>query len=268
LKENLMTATVWARGDYPKIAVEVVGPLGPALVDACGIEAGQKVLDVAAGTGNGAIAAAERGAHVVASDVTPELLAAGRERPEAQGLSLDWVEADAQKLPFADAEFDVVMSTIGVMFAPNHQACADEMVRVCKPGGTIGLLSWTPAGTIGALFRAMGPHAPKPPEGASPPPLWGSSAHLAELFGDRVDWHTENVDLLPNDGFDTPADFVEYFKDLYGPTIAVFEYASSDAERLEALEADFLAFAEAENRGEPGAARYELEYMVSVGRRA
>jgi len=262
-----MTATVWARGDYPKIAVELVGALGPALVDACGIEAGQKVLDVAAGTGNAAIAAAGRGAHVVASDVTPELLAAGRERPEAGGLEIEWVEADAQKLPFGDAEFDVVMSTIGVMFAPNHQACADEMVRVCKPGGTIGLLSWTPAGTIGALFRAMKPHAPAPPAGAQPAPLWGSTAHLEELFADRVQWLTERVEQLPYDDFEAPSEFVDYFKQLYGPTITVFEYASQDPERLEALERDFLAFAEEENRGEPGAARYELEYLVSVGRR-
>jgi ubiquinone/menaquinone biosynthesis C-methylase UbiE len=262
-----MTATVWARGDYSKIAVEMVGPLGPALVDACGIEAGQKVLDVAAGTGNGAIAAAERGAHVVASDVTPELLAAGRERPEARGLEIEWVEADAQQLPFADEEFDVVMSTIGVMFAPNHQRSADELVRVCKPGGTIGLLSWTPTGTIGALFRTMGPHAPKPPAGAQPPPLWGSTAHLEELFGDRVDWTSEQTALLPNDEFETPAGFVDYFKELYGPTIMVFEYASQDPERLEALDRDFLAFAEQENRGTPDAASYELEYLVSVGRR-
>jgi ubiquinone/menaquinone biosynthesis C-methylase UbiE len=262
-----MTATVWARGDYPKIAVEMVGPLGPALVDALGIEAGQKVLDVAAGTGNAAIAAAERGAHVVASDVTPELLAAGRERPEARSVELEWIEADAQQLPFADEEFDVVMSTIGVMFAPNHQRCADELVRVCRPGGTIGLLSWTPTGTIGALFRTMGPHAPKPPAGAQPPPLWGSTAHLDELFGERVQWTTERVESLAFDEFDTPPALVDYFRELYGPTIAVYEYASQDPERLEALERDFLAFAEAENLGTPDAARYELEYLVTVGRK-
>jgi ubiquinone/menaquinone biosynthesis C-methylase UbiE len=262
-----MTATVWARGDYARIAAEVVGSLGPALVDACGIEAGQKVLDVAAGTGNAAIPAAERGAHVVASDVTPELLATGRERAEASGVELEWVEADAQDLPFAGGEFDVVISTIGVMFAPNHQRCADEMIRVCRPGGTIGLLSWTPTGTIGGLFRTMGPHAPKPPAGAQPPPLWGSSAHLDGLFGEYVDWTTERVELLPVDEFDRPADFVDYFKDLYGPTISVYEHASTDPERLEALENDFHAFAVQENRGEPDAARYEWEYLVSVGTR-
>ena len=137
-----------------------------------------RVLDVAAGTGNASIPAAQAGAEVTASDLTPELLEAGRRRAEAAGVELEWVEADAENLPFEDESFDVVMSSIGAMFAPHHQEVADELVRVCRPGGTIGLLSWTPEGMIGALFRTMGPFAPPPPPGAQPPPLWGSEEHL------------------------------------------------------------------------------------------
>src|SRR5919197_155526 len=134
--------------------------------------------------------AARRGASVTASDLTPELLEVGRRRAEGAGVTLGWITADAEQLPFDDASFDVVMSSIGVMFAPHHQAAADELVRVCRPGGTIGLLSWTPEGMLGALFRTMGPFAPPPPPGASPPPLWGSEAHVRDLLGDRVEFTT------------------------------------------------------------------------------
>src|SRR3954452_1702957 len=158
---------IWASGDYPSMVETWLLPLGPRLVSACDIGPGTLVLDVAAGTGNASLPAAERGAHVIASDLTPELLAAGRNRAEAAGVELGWVEADAEHLPFDDASFDVVMSAIGVMFAPHHQDAADELVRVCRPGGKLGLLSWTPEGTIGSLFRTMGPFAPAPPPGAS-----------------------------------------------------------------------------------------------------
>ena len=181
---------MWATGDYPSMVETFLLPLGPRLVEACGIRSGAEVLDVAAGTGNASIPAAQTGAKVTASDLTPELLEAGRARAEAEGVELDWVEADAENLPFEDESFDVVMSSIGAMFAPHHQDVADELVRVCRPGGTIGLLSWTPEGMIGALFRAMGPFAPPPPPGAQPPPLWGSEDHVRELFGDRVEFGT------------------------------------------------------------------------------
>ena len=146
-----------------------------------------RVLDVAAGTGNASIPAARAGADVTASDLTPELLEAGRRRADAAGVTLAWVEADAEHLPFEDESFDVVISSIGAMFAPHHQETADELVRVCRPGGTIGLLSWTPEGMIGTLLRTLGPFAPPPPPGAQPPPLWGSEAHLLELFGAGVE---------------------------------------------------------------------------------
>jgi SAM-dependent methyltransferase len=187
---------MWASGDYPAMVETFLLPLGPRLAEAAGAGPGKRVLDVAAGTGNASIPAAERGASVTASDLTPELFDAGRRRAESSGVELEWVEADAEKLPFDDESFDVVMSSIGAMFAPHHQDVADELVRVCRPGGTIALLSWTPEGMIGGLFRTMGPFVPAPPPGAQPPPLWGSEEHVNELFGDRVDWGTLERDIL------------------------------------------------------------------------
>ena len=177
---------MWAFGDYPAVVTDLVSPLGPVLAGACGIRPGDRVLDVAAGTGNAAIPAAEAGASVVASDLTPELLEAGQREAARRGTRLEWRQADAEDLPFADGEFDTVMSCLGVMFAPYHQASADELIRVCRPGGTIGLLNWTPEGFIGQMFATMKPYAPPPPPGAQPPPLWGREEHVRALLGDQV----------------------------------------------------------------------------------
>jgi SAM-dependent methyltransferase len=209
---------MWASGDYPQMVETFLLPLGPRLVEACGIGKGMLVLDVAAGTGNASIPAAQADAQVTASDLTPELFDAGRKRAEGEGVELEWVQADAENLPFEDESFDVVMSSIGVMFAPHHEQAASEMVRVCRPGGTIGLMSWTPEGMIGGLFKTMGPFAPPPPPGASPPPLWGSEDHLGELFGDRVDWRANERDTLEITQFDHPQDYGDHFKSYYGPT--------------------------------------------------
>src|SRR5919112_1578892 len=217
---------MWASGDYPSMVETFLLPLGPRLVDAAGIGEGMRVLDVAAGTGNASIVAAQRGAEVTASDLTPELFDAGRARAQAEGVELEWVEADAENLPFEDESYDVVMSSIGAMFAPPHQDVADELVRVCRSGGTIGMLNWTPEGMLGALFRTMGPYMPPPPPGAQPPPLWGSEAHLAELFGDRVAWTTQERDVLDITAFRRPEDYTEHFKTKYGPTIAAFKNAA------------------------------------------
>ncbi|HST38248.1 MAG TPA: class I SAM-dependent methyltransferase, partial [Conexibacter sp.] len=211
---------MWASGDYPSMVETFLLPLGPRLVEACEIGPGMEVLDVAAGTGNASIPAALAGAHVTASDLTPELLEAGRARAEAAGAELNWVEADAERLPFADGSFDVVISSIGAMFAPHHDRTAGELVRVCRPGGRIGLLSWTPEGMIGGLFRTIGPFAPSPPPGAQPPPLWGSEAHLHELFGDRVTFELMTRELLGVDAFAQAGDFGRHFRARYGPTIA------------------------------------------------
>jgi SAM-dependent methyltransferase len=258
---------MWASGDYPSMVETFLLPLGPRLVEACGIEAEMDVLDVAAGTGNASIPAAERGAKVTASDLTPELLDAGRRRAESSGLELEWAEADAENLPFEDGAFDVVMSSIGAMFAPRHQDVADELVRVCRPGGTIGMLNWTPEGMIGALFRTMGPFAPPPPPGAQPPPLWGSEDHVRELFGDRVQLRTLERGMLDITAFERPGDYGEHFKAKYGPTIVARTNAvktDREAEFDEALD----QFCEEWNRGSDGRARFEQEYLVVVGTRA
>jgi ubiquinone/menaquinone biosynthesis C-methylase UbiE len=258
---------MWASGDYPSMVETFLLPLGPRLVEACGVGPEMSVLDVAAGTGNASIPAAQAGADVTASDLTPELLDAGRQQAEADGLALEWVEADAEHLPFEDESFDVVMSSIGTMFAPHHQDVADELVRVCRPGGTIGLLSWTPEGMIGALFRLMGPFAPPPPPGAQPPPLWGSEDHLNDLFGDRVEFSKQNREMLEITAFERPRDYGEHFKARYGPTIAAQANARKN-EREEEFEAALDQFCDEWNLGTPDKARFEKEYLLSVGRRA
>jgi ubiquinone/menaquinone biosynthesis C-methylase UbiE len=257
---------MWGSGDYPLMVETFLLPLGPKLVDACAIGEGTRVLDVASGTGNAAIPAAQRGAKVTASDLTPDLLTAGAARPEAQGLDLSWVEADAERLPFEDESFDVVMSSIGVMFAPHHQAAADELVRVCAPGGKIGLLSWTPEGMLGALFATMKPFAPPPPPGASSPPLWGSEAHLAELFGDRVDFDAVSRDTLVITAFERPRDYGEHFKAFYGPTIAVRANAVKNGQEAE-FDAALDAFCDEWSHGTSSPARFEKEYLLAVGTR-
>ena len=258
--------TMWASGDYARMVETFLLPLGPRLVEACDVRAGQLVLDVAAGTGNAALPAAERGARVTASDLTPELLEQGRRRAEAQGLQLEWTEADAERLPFEDSSFDVVMSTIGVMFAPHHQDAADQLVRVCRPGGTIGLLCWAPDGMLGALFATMKPFAPPPPPGAQPPPLWGSEDHLRGLFGDRVQWGTLRRDALEITAFTRPHDFARHFTSYYGPTIATRANAAREGREAEFDEA-LDRFCAEWDRGTPDAARFEMEYLLAVGTR-
>ncbi len=253
-------------GDYPRMVETFLLPLGPRLVEACGIGAGQRVLDVAAGTGNASLPAAERGARVTASDLTPELLEAGRQRAEAAGLELEWAEADAEYLPFEDGSYDVVMSSIGVMFAPHHQDAADQMARVCRPGGTIGLLCWTPEGMVGALFRTIKPFAPPPPPGAQPPPLWGNEDHVRELSGDQVEWRTLTRDVLAVTAFPHPHDFARHFTAYYGPAIAARANAAREGREAELDEA-LDRFCDEWNRGTADAARFEMEYLIAVGTR-
>ncbi|MDT7792364.1 MAG: hypothetical protein QOD59_1800 [Mycobacterium sp.] len=229
---------MWASGDYAKLAAGLVTPLGLVLVQATGIARGDRVLDVAAGTGNAAIPAALTGASVVASDLCPELLEDGRALAAESGAELEWREANAHELPFGDNEFDVVMSCIGVMFAPFHQLAADELVRVCKPGGRIGLISWTPEGHIGKLWAAMKPYAPPPPPGAQPPPRWGQEDHVRGLLGDRVTDVVTERRMLTVEQFADGAEFRDYFKALYGPTIAVYRNIEGDPDRVAAIDAD------------------------------
>jgi len=256
---------MWASGDYPRMVETFLLPLGSRLVEACGVGPGERVLDVAAGTGNAAVPAAERGAHVVATDLTPEILDAGRARTDNR-LGIQWVTADAEDLPFAAESFDLVMSSIGVMFAPHHQAAADELVRVCRPGGTIGLLSWTPEGMLGALFATMRPFAPPPPPGVQSPPLWGSDEHLDTLFGDRVTFGTLHRDVLEITAFSHARDYAEHFKAYYGPTIAARANAARNGLEHE-FDAALDAFCDEWNRGTEGHARFAKEFLLAVGTR-
>jgi SAM-dependent methyltransferase len=256
---------IWASGDYAAVAADIIASLGPLLVEACGVEPGQRVLDIAAGTGNAAVPAALAGADVTASDLTPRLLETGQRLAEEQGAKLTWVEADAEALPFGDAEYDCVMSCVGVMFAPFHQAAADELVRVCRPGGTIGLLSWTPAGFVGQLFGAMKPFAAPPPPGAQPAPLWGNEAHVRGLLDDRVVDVTAQTRTVRVEAFARPDAFREYFKTNYGPTLAVYRQLANDPSRTAELDAALDALAA---RFRAGDGSMEWEFLLLTAARS
>jgi len=260
--------SMWASGDYPELARELISSLGPILVEAVGVRPGDRVLDVAAGSGNAAIPAALAGATVIASDLTPELFEAGREEAQRLGAELEWVEADAEALPFGDAEFDVVLSSIGVMFAPHHRVAADELVRVCRPGGRIGLLSWTPQGFVGQMLGTMKPYAAAPPPGAEPPPLWGDEQHVRSLLGDRVGNVATAKGTVTIERFATPEEFRAYFASHYGPTIAAYRNVGDDPGRIAALDADLVALAERFDRGSDGGLVLEWEYLLVTATRA
>jgi len=256
---------MWALGDYRAVATEIIPDLGPVLVQATHLGPEDHVLDVAAGSGNVAIPAAATGAHVIASDLTPELLDQGRADAETAGVSVDWRVADAEHLPFDDNSFDAVTSCVGVMFAPHHQAAADELVRVCRPGGRIGLIAWTPTGFIGQMFATMKPFVAPPPPGAQPPPLWGDIEHVRELFGDRVSEVTASQQLLSAGTLSDPVAFREYFKANYGPTIAAYRGLADDSERTAALDQALLDLAE---RFRTPEGTISWEYLLVVATKA
>jgi SAM-dependent methyltransferase len=260
-------AAMWASGHYENVASDLISELGPTLVAATGIHEGDLVLDIAAGSGNVAIPAARTGARVVASDLTPELLEEGARRAEAAGVVLEWQVADAERLPYGTGDFDVAVSAVGIMFAPHHQEAADELVRVVAPGGRIGLASWTPQGFIGQMFATMKPYLAAPPAGVSPPPLWGEEAHVRALLGDRVtDLRFERRTVRVTH-FAEPADFREYFKTNYGPTIAAYAQ-QPDAGRAAALDADLDALVARFDVGGGGHLVTEWEYLLVTCRRA
>lgn len=257
---------MWALGDYAAVARDLISDLGALLVEASGVRPGDRVLDIAAGSGNAAIPAAMAGATVVASDLTPELLAAGRHEAEQRGVDLQWRQADAEALPFDDGEFDVVLSCVGVMFAPHHQASADELIRVCRPGGRIGLLGWTPEGFVGQMFSTMKPYAAPPPPGAQPPPLWGSEEHVRALFGDRVTDIAARRQEVRVDHFGQPSMFREYFKSNYGPTVAIYRGIAGDPERVAALDRDLDDLARRFDHG-TGSTVMGWEYLLLTARK-
>jgi SAM-dependent methyltransferase len=255
--------TMWGLGDYPAVATEVIAPLGRVLVEACNIGPGQKVVDVAAGSGNAAIPAARLGADVVATDLTPELLEIGQRAAEAEGVTLRWRVADAEDMPCDDGEHDVAISCVGVMFAPHHQAAADELVRIVRSGGTIGLLSWTPEGFIGQMFATMRPFVPAPPPDVQPPPLWGRFDHVRDLLGDRVTDLDAREQTLRVTRFGSGAEFRDFFKATYGPTIVAYRGIADNHQQVAALDQELAALGD----------RYlvdgamEWEYLLVTARR-
>ena len=258
---------MWALGDYHAFAKQTVWDVGPVLVAACGIGPGQRVLDVAAGTGNVAIRAAQAGAQVVASDLTPENFAAGRREAAARGVELEWIEADAEALPFADGAFDVVTSSFGAIFPPRHQVVADELLRVCRAGGTIGLANFAPSGPAVDFFETLARYAPPPRHDAESPILWGSEEHVRELFGERVESLELTTARYVERSPGGPREYVDLFKETFGPVIALYAFLADQPDRVAELDAQFLEFATRANVAARGAnAEYEYEYVLVVAR--
>jgi SAM-dependent methyltransferase len=234
----------WASGDFAVIGT-TLQIVGEQLAEAIDLRAGEAVIDIAAGNGNATLAAARRFAKVTSTDYVPELLKRGAERARAEGLAVSFVEADAEALPFADGSFDVALSTFGAMFTPRHERPAQEMLRVVRPGGRIGLANWTPDGFIGELFKVIGAYLP-PPAGLKSPALWGTETHIVELFGHRA----AGIRCVRRDfnfRYASAAHWLQVFRDFYGPTHKAF--AALDARRQERLADDITALLKRLNRG-------------------
>jgi SAM-dependent methyltransferase len=251
----------WGAGDYAVVG-NTLQIVGESLCEAVDLRSNHRVLDVAAGSGNATLAAARRFADVVSTDYVGTLLESGRARARADGLAVAFREADAEALPFADASFDVVLSTFGVMFTPNQEKAAAELARVCRPGGKIGLANWTPDGFIGSLFRTIGKHVPPAP-GLKSPALWGDAAHLAGLFGDRATVAaTRRIFVFR---YRSPQHWVEVFRTYYGPVLKAF--AALDTAGRTALEADILALLGRFNTATDGTLVAPGEYLEVVAAR-
>lgn len=252
----------WASGDYGAVAA-LIHPMSEALVQAADLSAGDRVLDVATGTGNAAIAAARCRCEVTGVDYVPELLERGRARAAAEHLAVTFREGDAEALPGGDGAYDAVLSVVGVMFAPDQQQSAGELLRVCRPGGTIALANWTPDGFIGHLFRTVSRHV-APPPGVRPPVEWGSADRLRELFGDRV----ADLRVTPREfifRFASATELADYFRVHYGPTLKAFEALDDDAGRL--LHADLVELADRHNTATDGTLKIPSAYAEMLARK-
>ena len=248
----------WSSGDYAIVGV-TLQIVGETLCEAVDLRSGQHVLDVAAGNGNATLAAARRFANVTSTDYVASLLERGRERARADRLEVAFREADAEALPFADASFDVVLSTFGVMFTPNQQQAADELIRVCRPGGKIGLANWTPESFIGQLFKTIGKHLP-PPFGVQSPALWGRVSHLNSLFGRKASVTAQSRNFVFR--YRSPEHWLEIFRRYYGPVVKAFE--ALDAAAGAALETDIDALLEKFNVATDGTLVVPSEYLEVV----
>jgi ubiquinone/menaquinone biosynthesis C-methylase UbiE len=248
--------TMWGSGNYAAVA-DRISEVGEAVVERAGVEAGMDVLDVACGTGNATIPAAKAGARVTGLDFAPALLAIARERSADAMVEIDWIEGDAQELPFDDASFDRVVSTFGHMFAPDHGRTAAEMKRVLRPGGAITVACWTPEGSIGRMFKMTADLLPPPP-GGTPPVLWGTEDHVRELLGDadferrEVEWSDESVES-----------YARFMLESFGPLLNARELL---AERENELDEAFRAFLDRENLSDDGTLRFRGEYLLAVVR--
>jgi SAM-dependent methyltransferase len=263
---DLKTAhrVTWAAGDYAAVA-ELIDEAPPRdLLSRVPVTPGQAVLDVATGTGNVAIRAAAAGAQVVGLDLTPELFDTARRRAREREVTVDWVAGDAEELPFEDERFDRVFSVFGVQFAPRHQVVALELARVCRPGGQIGLVNWTPESQIGELFKIMSRYLPSPPDYASPPPLWGSEEHVRGLFADT----TVRLEFARGSNpfrFDSAEHFVVFMETNYGPTVKARERLTGEGS-WDQCRREIVAMAERRNDATDGSLLLDAEYLVALGR--
>jgi SAM-dependent methyltransferase len=260
---KLVHRSTWAAGDYAAVARHIDDSPPRDLLALMDIRAGQEVLDVATGTGNLAIRAAAAGAQVVGLDLTPELFEEARVRAAANDVVVDWVEGDAEELPYEDESFDRVLSAFGVQFAPRHEIVARELAGVTRPGGRIGLVNWTPEGAIGELFKIMGRYLPPPPEFASAPPLWGSESHVRRLFsGSHV-----ALDFARGYNpwrFETPEAWVSFMETNYGPTLKARQRLEAEGTWKD-CRAEMLAMARRRNEATDGSLMMRAEYLITIG---
>lgn len=248
----------WSSGDYAVVGT-TLQIVGETLCEAVDLRSNQRVLDVAAGNGNTTMAAARRFADVVSTDYVAALLERGRARAEADGLQVAFQEADAENLPFPDASFDIVLSSFGVMFTPNQEQAARELIRVCRPGGKIGMANWTPESFIGQLFKTIGKYVP-PAAGVKSPALWGNRAHLDTLFHSNAAIAAESRKFVFR--YKSPAHWIEVFRTYYGPVLKAF--AAIDPQARAALEADLYALIDAFNVAKDGTVVIPSEYLEVV----